>query len=70
MIWPDQLPVVEVFAASLTQWRCGPGSVLGLDYAAVRWIMELHSLSPTRAMLEDLQVMEAEAVRMLNRREG
>lgn len=62
VIWPDDQPVAEVFAASATQWRIGPLGPVGLDYTAVRWIMQLHSVNATRELLEDLQVMERAAI--------
>lgn len=62
VIWPEDQPVVEVFAASATQWRIGPLGPVGLDYGAVRWIMQLHSLNATRELLEALQVMERAAI--------
>lgn len=42
--------------------------VLGLDYVAVRWIFKLYAVEDQAGVLEDLQILEAEAVRILNDR--
>ena len=32
-VWEEAWPVVQLFSRRLsTQWRCGPGGLLGLDY--------------------------------------
>ena len=42
--------------------------VLGLDYGAVAWILRLYEVEDQRAVLEDLQIMEAAAMATLNER--
>lgn len=41
--------------------------LLGLDYAAVEWVLKLYEIKDQRSMLEDLQVMEAAAIQVLNK---
>ena len=42
--------------------------ILGLDYVAVAWLFRLYAVEDERAMLEELQVMEAAAMATLNER--
>jgi hypothetical protein len=42
--------------------------VLGLDYGAVAWLLKLYAVEDPRALLEDLQIMEAAAMMALNSR--
>ena len=69
-IWPDQVAVVNLFSASLTQWRMGPAGPIGLDYSAVESIMRMRKV-PARdrsAMLDDIRIMERAALAAM--REG
>lgn len=59
---------IEMFLRCQTQWRASANGVLGLDYGAVAWILRLYEIEDQRAMLEDLQVMEAAAMAKLNKR--
>ncbi len=69
-IWPENWSVVEMFLRVQTQWRTTMSGVIGLDYAAVRWLFKLYDVEEPRALLEDLQVMEAAAMVVLNQRSG
>ena len=63
-IWPDQVPVVNLFSSVLTQWRMGPTGPVGLDYAGVEATMRM-KMVPSKergAMLDDLRVMERAAL--------
>jgi hypothetical protein len=42
--------------------------VIGLDYGVVLQLMELYSVGDRVAVLEDLQVMEAKAVEIMNKK--
>lgn len=49
-----------MFLRCQTQWRtAGMGGILGLDYVAVSWLLRLYRVRDQRAVLEDLQTMEA-----------
>lgn len=63
-VWRENWPVLELFLACSTQWRTGPSGVIGLDYVAVRAVMDWLSIDGA-AIFRDLQVMEREAVRLL-----
>jgi hypothetical protein len=57
-----------MFLRCQTQWRTTMSGVLGLDYVAVAWLLKLYEVENTRALLEDLQVMEAAAMMVINSR--
>ena len=59
-VWPENWEAVQMFLRCQTQWRtAGMGGVLGLDYVAVSWLLRLYRVRDQRAVLEDLQTMEA-----------
>ena len=74
-MWPVNRRAVEVFVGCATQWqrtvvvgeRGGVVIWQGLDYPAVRVVAEAHRVKWTRRLLDDLRVMEAAALRELNR---
>ena len=67
-VWEENWPAVEMFLRCQTQWRTTMNGVLGLDYGAVAWILRLYEVEDPRALLEDLQVMEAAALMLINER--
>lgn len=69
-VWEENWPTVEMFLRCQTQWRTTMSGVLGLDYGAVAWLLRLYEVEDQRSMLEDLQVMEAAAMAVLNREGG
>ena len=69
-VWPEAWPAVNLFLKVQTQWRGGASGIIGLDYQAVRWLMELYEFDDQRTMLEDLQVIEARVIETVNSRKG
>jgi hypothetical protein len=69
-VWPDNWATIEMFLRVQTQWRTSMGGVVGLDYAAVAWVLKLYGIEDQRSLLEDLQVMEAAAMRVMNKQES
>jgi|TARA_Y100000033_G_C2688177_1_gene82412 hypothetical protein len=67
-MWPEHEQVTEIFIRCSSQWRCGMSGPIGLDYVAVRWICEIYNVpkADLPQLLEDLQIMEGEAVKILN----
>ena len=64
----ENWPAVQMFLRLQTQWRTTMKGLLGLDYGAVAWILRLYEVEDPRALLEDLQVMEAAALLSINSR--
>lgn len=60
--------MVEMFLRVQTQWRTTMNGVLGLDYGALAWLFMMYEVQDQRALLEDLQVMEAAAMLTINSR--
>jgi len=69
-VWPENWPAVEMFLRCQTQWRVSMSGVCGFDYAAVQWVFKLYEVEDPAAVLLDLQVMEFEAVKILNADKG
>lgn len=67
-VWEENWAAVEMFLRAQTQWRTTMNGVLGLDYGAVAWLLKLYEVADPRALLEDLQIMEAAAIMVLNER--
>lgn len=66
-VWPEHSDPVAIFLKCSTQWRTGPGGVIGLDYLAVLQIMELCSVTDRRATLDDIQIMENRAIELFHK---
>lgn len=67
-LWQDHLSALELFARCMTQWRAGPGGVIGLDYGVVLEMAKLYQVQPLTEVMEQLQVMEVHARDLLNKR--
>lgn len=63
-IWPDVLPVYELFCGMSTQWRVGIAGATGLDYNVLFHKMDRLMLSAEDYELleHDIQVMESAAL--------
>jgi hypothetical protein len=68
LVWPEAWPAVDMFLKVQTQWRGGASGIIGLDYGAVRWVMQLYGSEDDRELLEDLQVIEARVIERVNDR--
>lgn len=67
-MWDENWAVLEMFLRVQTQWRTTMNGVLGLDYGAVAWLFKMYAVEDPRALLEDLQIMEAAAMTVINSR--
>jgi len=67
-VWDENWAVLEMFLRVQTQWRTTMNGVLGLDYGAVAWLFKMYAVEDPRALLEDLQIMEAAAMTVINSR--
>tara|TARA_R100001594_G_scaffold140690_1_gene186004 strand:+ start:2057 stop:2269 length:213 start_codon:yes stop_codon:yes gene_type:complete len=67
-VWEENWVSVDMFLRCCTQWRVGGmGGVTGLDYAAVIQVIKLWEVDDPTSVLEDIQVMEATAMAILNK---
>jgi hypothetical protein len=67
---PDAWAAVRVFLKVQTQWRSDSGTLIGLDYSAVRWVFDLLQIADPAEVLSDLQIIEATVVGAINKRKG
>lgn len=76
-VWQANWPSVLLFLRLETQWRCvarGMGGILhwlGLDYAAAAALLDQRTRRekrrhPARMLLDDLRIMEREALTVMN----
>jgi hypothetical protein len=69
-VWEENEVSVELFFSLRTQWRwmsLGFGaSCLGLDYQGVEAVMRMKRIKERAKVFEDLQIMEAAALSVLN----
>tara|TARA_A100001201_G_C4053987_1_gene190517 strand:- start:346 stop:522 length:177 start_codon:yes stop_codon:yes gene_type:complete len=56
-----------MFLRCQTQWRVGISGIIGLDYTSVIEMIKLYLVEDTVAMLENLQIMEAAALKVINK---
>lgn len=66
-IWPDTVEPLNLFLDMSTQWRMGPGGVIGLDYQVIPMFLRLRRVPRDRwePLIDDLRTMEAEALSVL-----
>ena len=70
IVEPDAWPAVRAFLRCQTQWRSGPNGLIGLDYAALAWTFTLYGVMDAAAVLDDIQVIEAEILTMAHEKGG
>lgn len=64
-VWPENLEAVKLFLRCQTQWRTGPNGLIGLDYGVALSLAKLGGAVDPLALLDDLQVMEMEALDLI-----
>lgn len=69
-IYADAAQAVELFGAMGTQWRMGFGGPVGLDYAALPAVMDMHGIQTDdrRPIFDDIRVMERAALEVMHER--
>ena len=68
-VWPDNVLPLNVFLCLGTQWRVGPGGVVGLDYNVIPLAMRRHAVPRAKwgQVLDDIQAMEAHALSIIHK---
>ena len=67
-VWEEAWPVVQLFSRRLsTQWRCGPGGLIGLDYTIAYAELDRVALSEDerQTFLDLLGIVERAAMETL-----
>ncbi len=60
---------VNLFLRLSTQWKCSQGAMIGLNYQSVEFFFRLFKVKNRADVLMDIQVMEFEALRIINNKE-
>jgi hypothetical protein len=71
-VWEENWVPTQIFAAMSTQWRTTQGAVVGLDYGVLPFVFRCAGIKKRRKQadtLECLQIMESEALKIMNRRD-
>lgn len=55
-----------MFCAMQTQWRSAGAGVYGLDYNVLPMLFRVYKIDDEETTLNDLRVMEAKAIEMIN----
>jgi len=67
-IWDDCWESVMMFLQMGTDWvYAGMGSCTGMNKQTLQWYMDVFAVDNKREMLEDLQVMERHALKLINK---
>jgi hypothetical protein len=67
-IWDDCWESVMMFLRMGTDWvYAGMGSCTGMNKQTLQWYMDVFAVDNKRDMLEDLQVMERHALKLINK---
>jgi len=67
-VWPENEAALILLGNMATQWRVGPGGVIGLDYNVMLRLMDRMKLSDQEFehLFQDMRIAEAEAIRLMN----
>lgn len=70
LVFPDAWPSVMLFRDMGTQWRVGPGGIIGLDYKALDAVMQFRGITggEISQRFDDIQVMESAAIELIRSR--
>lgn len=68
---PATIEIYRVFTDLGTQWRIAgmSGTVTGIEYSAIPFVLTCHGLEQNAQNLRDLRVMESAALPLLNKKE-
>ncbi|OLO06879.1 hypothetical protein BTW08_15415 [Salinicola sp. MH3R3-1] len=67
-VLPENWDALELFLDCATQWKHAPmGGLTGLDYAAVRVVMEIHTVPPAefRDRFQQIRLLERGALKAM-----
>lgn len=67
-VWDDCWESCMMFLRMTRDWvYAGMGSCTGMNKQTLQWYMDLYEVENKRDMLEDLQVMEGHALKLMNK---
>ena len=68
-IFESNWEIVMMFTRLQTQWNTSMNGVIGLKYEVLEWLCRLYLIKDKQSMLEGIQVMEAAALKLLNKQD-
>ena len=66
-VFEENWVTVEFFLKCQTQWNTSMGGVTGLNYAGVLALANILEIDNFKNVFEDLQVLEVEAIQLLDK---
>jgi Phage related hypothetical protein (DUF1799) len=67
VVWEENWEAARIFLSASNQWRTDTGCYVGLDYGVLFKLMDLYSVEDSRATFEAIQIIESEALTLLNK---
>ncbi|MFA7333652.1 MAG: DUF1799 domain-containing protein [Kiritimatiellia bacterium] len=62
-VWEENWPAIQLFLAVNTQWLfAGMGTVIGLNYQSVEFVLKLYKYKKRDEIFSDLQLIERGAL--------
>ncbi len=66
-VFEENAPAVEMFVRCDTQWRTSFNGITGLDYAAVKAVLEIFEVEDKKRLMDDIRIMEVAALTEINK---
>lgn len=68
-VFDSNWEIVMMFIRLQTQWTTSMNGVIGLKYEVLEWLCRIYLIEDQTSMLEGIQVMEAAALKILNKQD-
>ena len=68
-VFDSNWEIVMMFVRLQTQWTTSMNGVIGLKYEVLEWLCRIYLIEDQTSMLEGIQVMEAAALKILNKQD-
>nr|BAR36153.1 hypothetical protein [uncultured Mediterranean phage uvMED] len=68
-IFDDNWDIVMMFLRMQTQWNVSMNGVIGLKYESLNWLCKLYLVKDCTFMFEGIRTMEAQAIRLFNKKD-
>lgn len=71
-VYPDNWRTVLIFSDVLTQWRTGPGGLVGLDYGILPLVFRMREIprDDRPELFDGIRVMESAALAAIREQNG
>jgi|TARA_R100000030_G_C3251338_1_gene123093 hypothetical protein len=69
-VWEENWQTVAMFLRMGTQWNASFGGLTGLNYPSLQWLLTMYPADDPVMLFEGIQMMESEALSILNSKKG